>query len=182
MSRIPPVVLSLALVFLLTARGSSAIADEGGIFEKPVPLEADGKVIDTGAAWGHSGPCLADVDGDSVRDLVVGDFSGRFRVYRNLGRDDRPKFGPETYLMAGGTLAKVPIYCCIGSSPQLVDFDGDGKPDLISGSYDPGECYLFRGSAKENSRPEKPSSIRPASRSCAIPSSNKITNRLAVGR
>jgi hypothetical protein len=27
----------------------------------------------------------------------------------------------------------------------LVDFDGDGKLDLISGSYDPGELYLFRG-------------------------------------
>jgi len=26
-----------------------------------------------------------------------------------------------------------------------VDFDGDGKLDLISGSYDPGELYLFRG-------------------------------------
>jgi hypothetical protein len=26
-----------------------------------------------------------------------------------------------------------------------VDFDGDGNLDLISGSYDPGELYLFRG-------------------------------------
>ncbi|MFO0843914.1 MAG: FG-GAP-like repeat-containing protein [Gemmataceae bacterium] len=26
-----------------------------------------------------------------------------------------------------------------------MDFDGDGKFDLISGSYDPGELYLFRG-------------------------------------
>jgi hypothetical protein len=26
-----------------------------------------------------------------------------------------------------------------------VDFDGDGIPDMVSGSYDPGEFYLFRG-------------------------------------
>ena len=37
------------------------------------------------------------------------------------------------------------IYCCIGSSPFFVDFDNDGRLDFISGSYDPGECYLFRG-------------------------------------
>jgi hypothetical protein len=29
-----------------------------------------------------------------------------------------------------------------------VDFDGDGLDDLISGSYDPGEMYLFRGAGK----------------------------------
>jgi hypothetical protein len=29
-----------------------------------------------------------------------------------------------------------------------VDFDGDGIDDLISGSYDPGEIYLFRGEGK----------------------------------
>ena len=29
-----------------------------------------------------------------------------------------------------------------------MDFDGDGIPDLVSGSYDPGELYLFRGLGK----------------------------------
>ena len=29
-----------------------------------------------------------------------------------------------------------------------MDFDGDGILDLISGSYDPGHCYLFRGKGK----------------------------------
>jgi hypothetical protein len=29
-----------------------------------------------------------------------------------------------------------------------VDFDGDGTLDLISGSYDPGELYLFRGQGR----------------------------------
>jgi hypothetical protein len=29
-----------------------------------------------------------------------------------------------------------------------VDFDGDGHLDLVSGSYDPGELYLFRGEGK----------------------------------
>jgi hypothetical protein len=88
---------------------------------------------------------MADVDGDGRRDLIVGDFSGKFRVFPNIGSDAEPKFGPQTYLMAGDKEAEVEIYCCIGSSPYFVDYDGDGVLDMLSGSYDPGECYLFRG-------------------------------------
>jgi hypothetical protein len=101
--------------------------------------------IDTGEAWGHSGPALADVDGDGLRDLVVGDFSGKFRFYKNVGSNSEPKYAAFKFVQAGKTDAQVPIYCCIGSSPYFVDFDNDGTLDFISGSYDPGECYLFRG-------------------------------------
>ncbi len=132
--------LVCAIGFIAQARG-----EDSAIFEKPVRLQADGKDIDTGDALGHSGPCLADFDGDGLRDLIVGDHSGKFRVYKNIGTKSEPKYTASGYLQADKEDAKVPIYCCIGSSPQLADFDNDGKVDLISGSYDPGECYLFRG-------------------------------------
>jgi VCBS repeat protein len=115
------------------------------VFRKPVLLQADGKPIDTGEVWGHSGPTIADVDGDGPRDLIVGDFSGKFRLFRNTASNESPVYKAAGYVMAKDKPAEVWIYCCIGSSPQFVDFDGDGKQDLISGSYDPGECYLFRG-------------------------------------
>ena len=132
-------------ILLIASSLQATLAADSPIFEKPVRLEADGKIIDTGDRLGHSGPTMADVDGDGIPDLVVGDFSGQFRVYCNLARTGPPRLGPMSYLMAGGLRAKVPIYCCIGSSPLFADFDGDGRLDLLSGSYDPGACYLFRG-------------------------------------
>jgi hypothetical protein len=133
---------SLAAISLFAA---IALADEESVFYEPIRLKADGQFIDSGDAWGHSGPCLSDVDGDGLSDLVVGDFSGKFRFYRNVGSNTRPNYRPPRYLKAGKKDAQVPIYCCIGSSPHFADLDGDGLLDLISGSYDPGACYLFRG-------------------------------------
>jgi hypothetical protein len=83
---------------------------EKDLFDPPVRLEAAGRVIDSGPSWGHCGPWVADVDGDGVQDLVVGDFSGLFRYYRNEGTNQKPRYAKAVNLQAGGTDAKVPIY------------------------------------------------------------------------
>jgi hypothetical protein len=80
------------------------------VFDPPTRLAAADGVIDSGASWGHSGPWVEDVDGDGVRDLVVGDFSGLFRFYRNEGTDRAPRYAAGVNLQAGGADAKVPIY------------------------------------------------------------------------
>lgn len=132
------------LCLLVVWTSKPALAGED-LFEPPVRLTAGGEVIDTGEQWGHSGPTFADVDADGRRDLVVGSFDGKFRLFRNVGTNETPKFAAQEFLQAGGVDAQVQIYCCIGSSPQFVDLDDDGHLDLVSGSYDPGEFYLFRG-------------------------------------
>ncbi len=83
---------------------------ENSPFHAPVRLAAADGVIDSGAAWGHSGPWVEDVDGDGVRDLVVGDFSGLFQFYRNTGTDRQPHYDKAVNLQAGGVDAKVPVY------------------------------------------------------------------------
>jgi hypothetical protein len=80
------------------------------VFQPPTRLSAADGVIDSGPSWGHSGPWVEDVDGDGARDLIVGDFSGLFRFYRNQGTSRAPRYAPAVNLRAGGVDAKVPIY------------------------------------------------------------------------
>jgi hypothetical protein len=114
-------------------------------FEKPVRLMADGKVIDTGKAWGHSSPCIEDLDGDGLQDLLLGDFRGKFSIYKNVGQPNKPVYKSMGYLQAGDADASVDIYCCVGGQPRFVDLDGDGIRDFVSSSYDPGTCFFFHG-------------------------------------
>jgi hypothetical protein len=82
---------------------------ERNLFHPPLRLAAADGIIDSGPSWGHSGPWVEDVDGDGVKDLVVGDFSGLFRFYRNVGTNQQPRYDKALNLQAGGEDAKVPI-------------------------------------------------------------------------
>ncbi len=91
-----------------------------------VRIEAAGVPIDV--TIGHAAPLVFDFDGDSRRDLLVGEFgSGEFplervpersrwadcavskvRIYRNVGTDTAPAFDGFEYLRAGEELASMP--------------------------------------------------------------------------
>jgi hypothetical protein len=78
----------------------------------PVRLTADGAPIDLGklSKYAHAGPCVADVDGDGKRDLLVGDFPGAFWLFVNTGSNAKPAYKAGKKLSAGGGEAKVPVY------------------------------------------------------------------------
>jgi hypothetical protein len=74
-------------------------------FQPPVRLKADGAAVRVESP-GYAAPCWADIDGDGLKDLLVGQFNGgKIRVYKNLGDG---KFAAGKWLEADGQVAEVP--------------------------------------------------------------------------
>ncbi|MGQ0633067.1 MAG: FG-GAP repeat domain-containing protein [Planctomycetaceae bacterium] len=112
--------------------------------EPPRQITALGEPIDI-QREGQGCPVFADFDGDGLADLLVGEaFSGRLRIYRNLGTSKEPRFGDYEWFRAGGEIARVPWARggYKGFTPQLADLDGDGKTDVVSGSIDASSDWL----------------------------------------
>jgi hypothetical protein len=92
------------LLAAVTLLGAAAYCG-GAEFEPPVRVKADGAAVRVEAP-GYAYPCLADVDGDGKKDLVVGQFAkGKMRVFKGQGGG---KFAAGTWLEAEGAVAEVP--------------------------------------------------------------------------
>lgn len=97
-------------------------------------------------------PTLYDWNKDGKPDLLLGEFltgESRIKVYLNEGTKKKPKFSGKWFYATdvNGNVMSNDQWCCIGIHPQVVDIDGDGYEDIISGQYDPGVISLWRGSA-----------------------------------
>ncbi len=70
------------------------------LFREPVILQADGVTLDVGVI---SDPFMVDWDGDTLVDLLVGQFSpGKVSFYKNIGTSGNPVFTFSNYLQADG--------------------------------------------------------------------------------
>lgn len=71
-------------------------------FETPYNLECAGTDIDVGY---YAAPCVVDWDGDGLKDLILGQFSGgNIRFYKNTGTNASPLFNSFSYLYADGSI------------------------------------------------------------------------------
>lgn len=135
--------LAPAIPFLILA-GPSQTPPPLPVLAPPVKITAAGRPIET--EIGHPDPWVFDVNNDGKKDLLLGQFGGgRLRIYLNSGTNSAPRFDRFTFLQAGGKDASVRASCCIGFNPQVLDLNGDGIMDLVSGEYSPGDVYWFQG-------------------------------------
>jgi len=105
-------------------------------------------------------PYIVDMNKDGLNDLVIGDVTGNFYYFENTGTASKAKFTLKTNLLGkartntyywnyiystttGNIIDSVwtpgvPAY----SIPVVADINGDGKLDLISGSFS-GEIFVW---------------------------------------
>jgi len=104
-----------------------------GEFAPGVMVRAGSKDLDVGS---NASPFVADWNEDGKKDLVMGKGNGEIYVYLNEGTNGQPVFGKPIQLN-GGKLD-------VGSESSLdvIDWNGDGKKDLVVGNSD-GELSVF---------------------------------------
>ncbi|GAB4539512.1 MAG: hypothetical protein Fur0020_08430 [Thermodesulfovibrionia bacterium] len=81
---------------------------------------------------------------DSIHDLLIGDADGYIHVYLNKGENGNPMLEDGHRIAIGG----VSIGVGGRATPESIDWNNDGRDDLIVGSID-GSVFLFLNTSND---------------------------------
>lgn len=81
-------------------------------------------------------------DADDRKDLLAGIADGTLKIYLNIGTDDAPHFDGGTFLQVGAPGSKTDIDVGSRATPTAVDWNNDGRKDLVVGGLD-GKIRIF---------------------------------------
>ena len=91
----------------------------------------------------NASPFVVDWDGDGEKDLIVGNGDGNIFYYENIGTNEKPVFIDKGIIRDAETDIR-------DASPFVVDWNEDGKKDLIMGVSEYGAPYPINSSYLKN--------------------------------
>ncbi|MFO0982609.1 MAG: VCBS repeat-containing protein [Planctomycetota bacterium] len=158
---------------------------EGG-YASPEPLkDRAGRILRLGQYWDYErkawtgvadskfkdflgiGVASVDWDADGDLDLVIGSNDGHLFVRQNEGTSNKPAFATEsTEILAGKTALRVPGEHLI---PFVVDWNGDGLFDVLSGGGEGGVFWFANVGKKGAPEFAAPQTVIEPKRGAAAP-------------
>ncbi|MFH1758172.1 MAG: FG-GAP-like repeat-containing protein [Pseudomonadota bacterium] len=123
---------------LTRSTGLEGVAPASPVSAQPTPSKPAPIAMKMWAGMGRAEKVVADWNGDGLYDLILGDRDGFVTVYLNQGTNAAPRYAVGMKLRGGGKEIKVKN----PSAPYLVDWNGDGKIDLLVGDGG-GYLHLF---------------------------------------
>ncbi|MEW6607593.1 MAG: VCBS repeat-containing protein [bacterium] len=125
------------------------------------------------AVGDNASPYVYDWDGNSIKDLIVGDSQGFIYIFINSKTDDSPLFKPGTRATTG-TGTNQPLQVTGDATPIITDWNNDGLMDLLVGeNYGYVNLFLNSGTNQKPVFLQSPQRIKADGTDITVPKNAK---------